>query len=119
MAKREFPIHMAVREGHAEVVQLPLQAGADPGQLRYTYNSWDKLFGGTRESHILFPSTRQCGGPGQTGLGESERAAPNKNSMVYSTVGRLRAFAKCLGGLGCALILSRACVVGRSYVCTI
>ena len=26
MAKREFPIHMAVREGHAEVVQLPLQA---------------------------------------------------------------------------------------------
>ncbi len=30
MAKREFPIHMVVREGHAEVVQLPLQAGADP-----------------------------------------------------------------------------------------
>ena len=56
MAKREFPIHMAVREGH--------------------------------------------------------------DSMVYSTVGRLRAFTKCLGGLGCALILSRACVVGRSYVCT-
>ena len=28
MAKREFPIHMVVREGHAEVVQLPLQAGA-------------------------------------------------------------------------------------------
>ena len=23
-----------------------------------------------------------------------------------------------VGGLGCALILSRACVVGRSYVCT-
>ena len=70
MAKREFPIHMVVREGHAEVVQLPLQAGADPSQSRYTY------------------------------------------------VGRLRAFTKCLGGLGCALILSRACVVGRSYVCT-
>ncbi len=34
---------MAVREGHAEVVQLPLQAGADPGQSRYTYNPWDKL----------------------------------------------------------------------------
>ena len=39
MAKREFPIHMAVREGHAEVVQLPLQSGADPSQSR----SWDKL----------------------------------------------------------------------------
>ena len=34
---------MAVREGQAEVVQLLLQAGADPGQSRYTYNSWDKL----------------------------------------------------------------------------
>ncbi len=34
---------MVVREGHAEVVQLPLQAGADPSQSRYTYNSWDKL----------------------------------------------------------------------------
>ncbi len=39
----QFPIHMAVREGHAEVVQTLLQAGADPGQSRYTYNSWDKL----------------------------------------------------------------------------
>ena len=39
----QFPIHMAVREGHAEVVQFLLQAGADPGQSRYTYNSWDKL----------------------------------------------------------------------------
>ena len=43
MAKREFPIHLAEREGHAEVVQLPLQAGAGPSQSRYTYNSWDKL----------------------------------------------------------------------------
>ena len=45
----QFPIHMAVREGHAEVVQLLLQAGADPGQSRYTYNSWDKLLAITEE----------------------------------------------------------------------
>ena len=36
------PIHVAVREGHAEVAQLPLQAGADPSQSCYTYNSRDK-----------------------------------------------------------------------------
>jgi ankyrin repeat protein len=39
----QFPIHMAVREGHADVVQMLLEEGADPGQSRYTYNSWDKL----------------------------------------------------------------------------
>ncbi len=39
----QFPIHMAVREGHADVVELLLQAGADAGESRYTYNSWDKL----------------------------------------------------------------------------
>ena len=39
----QFPIHMAVREGHAEIVRLLLEQGADPGQSRYTYNSWDKL----------------------------------------------------------------------------
>ena len=39
----QFPIHMAVREGHADVVELLLASGADPGQSRYTYNSWDKL----------------------------------------------------------------------------
>ena len=30
MAKREFPIHMVVREGHAEVVQLPGRARLRP-----------------------------------------------------------------------------------------
>ena len=39
----QFPIHMAVREGHTEIVRLLLEADADPGQSRYTYNSWDKL----------------------------------------------------------------------------
>ena len=39
----QFPIHMAVREGHADIVKLLLERGADPGQSRFTYNSWDKL----------------------------------------------------------------------------
>jgi ankyrin repeat protein len=39
----QFPIHLAVRAGHAEIVQLLLDQGADPGQSRFTYNSWDKL----------------------------------------------------------------------------
>src|SRR5690348_4839270 len=39
----QFPIHMAVRAGDAEIVQLLLDQGADPGQSRFTYNSWDKL----------------------------------------------------------------------------
>jgi RNA polymerase sigma factor (sigma-70 family) len=39
----QFPIHIAVREGHAHIVQLLLERGADPGQSRFTYNSWNKL----------------------------------------------------------------------------
>src|SRR5262245_26911750 len=39
----QFPIHMAVRAGYPEIVQLLLDQGADPGQSRFTYNSWDKL----------------------------------------------------------------------------
>jgi ankyrin repeat protein len=45
----QFPIHMAVRAGHAEIVQLLLAQGADPGQSRFTYNSWDKLLLCARE----------------------------------------------------------------------
>ena len=39
----QFPIHMAVREGHADVVQLLLESGADPGLSNFLYDSWDKL----------------------------------------------------------------------------
>jgi len=39
----QFPIHLAVREGHAEIVRFLLDSGADPGQSRYTYHSWPKL----------------------------------------------------------------------------
>jgi ankyrin repeat protein len=45
----QFPIHMAVREGHEQIVKLLLDAGADPGQSRFTYNSWDKLLLRARE----------------------------------------------------------------------
>jgi ankyrin repeat protein len=45
----QFPIHMAVREGHAEIVRLLLAQGADPGQSRFTYNSWDKLLACARD----------------------------------------------------------------------
>jgi ankyrin repeat protein len=45
----QFPIHMAVRAGHAEIVKLLLARGADPGQSRFTYNSWDKLLLCVRE----------------------------------------------------------------------
>jgi ankyrin repeat protein len=39
----QFPIHRAVEAGHVEVVRILLEHGADPGQSRYTYDSWDKL----------------------------------------------------------------------------
>src|SRR6266403_2025286 len=39
----QFPIHKAVSAGHTEIVKLLLERGADPGQSRYTYDSWDKL----------------------------------------------------------------------------
>jgi ankyrin repeat protein len=34
---------MAVLAGNAPIVELLLNRGADPGQSRYTYDSWDKL----------------------------------------------------------------------------
>ncbi len=39
----QFPLHMAGREGHADVVQYLLEHGADLGKSRFLYNSWDKL----------------------------------------------------------------------------
>src|SRR6266851_3678580 len=45
----QFPIHMAVFAGNAQIVKLLLDQGADPGQSVYTYNSWDKLLLCARE----------------------------------------------------------------------
>lgn len=39
----QFPIHRAVEARHTDVVRILLESGADPGQSRYTYDSWDKL----------------------------------------------------------------------------
>lgn len=45
----QFPIHLAVYAGHAEMVKLLLEHDADPGQSIYTYNSWDKLLLGAQQ----------------------------------------------------------------------
>jgi len=45
----QFPIHKAVSAGHTEIVKLLLARGVDPGQSRYTYDSWDKLLLCARE----------------------------------------------------------------------
>ncbi|MBL8871315.1 MAG: ankyrin repeat domain-containing protein [Planctomycetaceae bacterium] len=39
----QFPLHRAIEAGHVEVVRILLEHGADPGQSRYTYDSWHKL----------------------------------------------------------------------------
>lgn len=45
----QFPIHNAVNAGHIDIVQALLEHGADPGQSRYTYDSWDKLLLSARQ----------------------------------------------------------------------
>lgn len=45
----QFPIHLAVYAGRAEIVKLLLDHGADPGQSIYTYNSWNKLLACARD----------------------------------------------------------------------
>ncbi|MFM8286753.1 MAG: ankyrin repeat domain-containing protein [Planctomycetaceae bacterium] len=39
----QMPLHRAVAGGHAGLVALLLEQGADPGQSRYTFHSWNKL----------------------------------------------------------------------------
>ena len=41
----QFPIHMAVRAGHAEIVKLLLDRGAEPG------NSWDLVLAARERGH--------------------------------------------------------------------
>jgi hypothetical protein len=54
----QFPIHMAVRAGHAEIVQLLLDQGADPGQSRFTYNITG--IAPRAAGHILPSATPPC-----------------------------------------------------------
>lgn len=39
----QFPLHMAAKAGHTDVVQYLLEHGAELGKSRYMYNSWPKL----------------------------------------------------------------------------
>lgn len=39
----EFPIHYAVREGHADVVKTLLDAGCNPAFSNFNYSSWQTL----------------------------------------------------------------------------
>ena len=39
----QFPLHMAAKEGHTDVVQYLLEHGAELGKSRYLYNAWPKL----------------------------------------------------------------------------
>ena len=45
----QFPIHFAVRDGHADLVQLLLEHSADAGRSTYTFHSWPKLLTIARE----------------------------------------------------------------------
>ena len=45
----QFPVHMAVRNGHAELVRIMLEAGADPGLSHFLYASWQTLLDIARE----------------------------------------------------------------------
>ncbi len=53
----QFPIHRPVEAGHVEIVRILLDHGADPGQSRYTYDSWDKLLLSARQKqHVEIES---------------------------------------------------------------
>ena len=102
----QFPIHMAVRENHAEVVELLLQAGADPGQSRYTYNSWDKLLAiaeerGYREVQALLASAmrgRFGYDPGFTAMAEAIKG--RDRARVESVLGEHPGFIRAADALG-------------------
>ncbi len=102
----QFPIHMAVRENHAEVVELLLRAGADPGQSRYTYNSWDKLLAiaeerGYREVQALLATAmreRFGYGPGFVALAEAIKG--RDRARVEAVLGEHPGFIRAADALG-------------------